>query len=77
MATMAKGIEEQLMHALGAGVVRIWSQLPQEVQQHLFEEAVTSLGERMRQPLALYLHDHHARTDFRSRGLLEPDSLGG
>jgi hypothetical protein len=31
----------------------------------------------MRHHLALFLHDHHARTDARARGMLEPDSLGG
>jgi hypothetical protein len=77
MATVVKGTEEQLTRALGAGVVRIWSDLPPEIQHALFEEAVACLGERMRHELALYLHDHHARTDFRTRGMLEPDSLGG
>jgi hypothetical protein len=77
MATMVKGTEEQLTQALGTGVVQIWSYLPPEVQQELFEEAITVLGERMRHQLALYLHEHHVRTDLRSRGLLEPDSLGG
>jgi hypothetical protein len=77
MATMVKGTEEQLMQALGAGVVQIWSHLPPDIQHELFEEAITCLGERMRHQLALFLHDHHARTDFRNRGMLEPDSLGG
>jgi hypothetical protein len=31
----------------------------------------------MRHALALFLHDRHVRTDFRTRGILEPDSLGG
>jgi hypothetical protein len=77
MATMVKGTEEQLTHALGAGVVQIWSYLPPDVQHELFEEATTCLGERMRHQLALFLHDRHVRTDFRTRGVLEPDSLGG
>jgi hypothetical protein len=77
MATMVKGTEEQLTEALGAGVVRIWSHLPPEIQHELFEEAISCLGERMRHQLALFLHDHHARTDLRGRGMLEPDSLGG
>jgi hypothetical protein len=35
-------ITEQLTRALGEAVIRIWSNLPQEVQNHLFQEAVTS-----------------------------------
>jgi hypothetical protein len=77
MATPAKGTEEQLTQALGEAVVRTWSYLPPEVQHELFEEAITSGGERMRHHLALFLHDHHARTDFRARSMVEPDSLGG
>jgi hypothetical protein len=77
MATMVKGTDDQLTHALGAGVVQIWSYLPPDVQHELFEEATTCLGERMRHQLALFLHDRHVRTDFRTRGVLEPDSLGG
>ena len=64
MATMVKGTDEQLTHALGAGVVQIWSYLPPDVQHELFEEATTCLGERMRHQLALFLHDRHVRTDF-------------
>ena len=77
MATMVKGTEEQLTQALGAGVVQIWSHLPPDIQHELFEETITCLGERMRHHLALFLHDRHVRTDFRTRGIVEPDSLGG
>jgi hypothetical protein len=77
MATMVKGTEDQLTHALGEGVLRIWSYLPPGTQHELFEEAIACLGERMRHQLALFLHDRHVRTDFRTRGILEPDSLGG
>ncbi len=31
---------EQLTRALGEAVIRIWSNLPQDVQNHLFQEAV-------------------------------------
>ena len=77
MAMMAKETDEQLTQALGAAVVQIWSYLPPGIQHELFEQAITCLGERMRHQLALFLHDRHVRTDFRTRGLLEPDSLGG
>jgi len=77
MATMAKGTEEQLTRALGEAVVQIWSYLPPDVQHELFEEAITSGGERMRHHLALFLHDRHVRTESRASHILEPDSLGG
>jgi hypothetical protein len=48
--------------ALGEAVIRIWSNLPQDVQLHLFQEAVTSHGESIRTQLAVFLHDKHPRT---------------
>jgi hypothetical protein len=71
--------KELLFHALGEAVVRIWSNLPQAVQQHIFEEAVMSQGESMRQQLAVFLHEKHARTldSIKDKALPEPDSLGG
>jgi len=69
-------ITEQLTRALGEAVIRIWSNLPQEVQNHLFQEAVTSQGESIRSQLAVFLHDKHSRTG-NPRQAIEPDSLGG
>jgi hypothetical protein len=52
---------------LGAGAADVWSELPQELQHMLFERAVL-LGhqgeqdESLREQLAKFLHDHHART---------------
>jgi hypothetical protein len=71
--------KELLFRALGEAVVRIWSELPQAVQQHLFEQAVMAQGESVRQELAVFLHDKHVRTSdaMRARAMLEPDSLGG
>ena len=68
-------ITEQLTRALGEAVIRIWSDLPQDVQDRLFKEAVATQGE-----LAVFLHDQHERTldplgD--PREMKEPDSLGG
>jgi hypothetical protein len=71
---------EQLTRALGQAVVRRWSSLPQEVQHHLFEEAVKSHGESIRSQLAVFLHDKHPRTSNslgKPREMMEPDSLGG
>ena len=72
-------ITDQLTRALGEAVIRIWSNLPQEVQNHLFQEAVT-LGEAIRSQLAVFLHDKHSRTSDPlgdPRETEEPDSLGG
>ncbi len=71
--------DELLFHALGEAVGRIWSNLPPAVQKHIFEEAVMSQGEAMRQKLAVFLHDKHTRTldSIKERAMPEPDSLGG
>ena len=68
-----------LFHALGEAVGRIWSNLPQDIQHHIFEEAVMSQGESMRQQLAVFLHEKHSRTvnSAKDRAMPEPDSLGG
>ena len=52
---------------LGAAAADLWSKLPQEQQQALFERAVLlgHRGERdesLREQLAKFLHDRHART---------------
>ena len=55
---------------LGAATADLWSDLPQELQHSLFERAVV-LGhkrerdESLREQLAKFLHDHHARTQTR------------
>ena len=52
---------------LGAAAADLWGDLPQELQQQLFERAVV-LGhqgeqdESLREQLAKFLHDHHERT---------------
>ncbi len=56
--------------ALGAATAELWAQLPQELQHALFERAVV-LGHRgepdesLREQLAKFLHDHHARPHAR------------
>jgi hypothetical protein len=70
----------ELTRALGEAVIRIWSNLPQDVQIQLFEEAVTSQGESIRSQLAVFLHDKHSRTADPlgdPRQATEPDSHGG
>ena len=50
---------DQLTRALGEAVIRIWSNLPQDVQNHLFQEAVTSQGE--------FRNDRRARSSSAAR----------
>jgi hypothetical protein len=67
---------DELTRALGEAVIRIWSNLPQEVQDHLFKEAVASQGESIRSQLAVFLHDKHERTSDPlddPREMKEPD----
>jgi hypothetical protein len=56
---------------LGAAAAELWSHLPQDLQQTLFERAVVlgHKGERdesLREQLAKFLHDHHTRTAERA-----------
>jgi len=66
---------DRLAHALGDGVVRLWSALPPDLQQQLFEDVVARIGEDSRQPLAVFLHAHHPRTiDSHEDGGMKHDS---
>jgi len=71
--------QERIYRTLGHGVARAWSNLPQPIQQELFEAAVKAEGERMREPIAQFLHREHHRTKsgLQSRAIPEPDSKGG
>jgi hypothetical protein len=58
---------ERFVRVLGAALVARWGDLPQEIQQSLFEEAVrvghrAENDESLREQLAKYLHDHHKDT---------------
>lgn len=57
--------EQQVILALGKAVVRGWGDIPQPVQRMLFDDATDGLAEddSLRDALAIYLHDHHPRTD--------------
>ena len=72
-------MQDQIFGALGHAVAKVWSQLPQNIQHQLFEEAVGSQGESVRQHLAVFLHHKHQRTSdaIKAQALPEPDSLGG
>ena len=59
--------EQAFTRALGTAVVHVWGELPQEVQEKLFEHAVVAghqseRDESLREQLAKYLHEHHQRT---------------
>jgi hypothetical protein len=58
---------------------KLGGSLTPEIQHDLFEAAVLSEGETIRQLLAVYLHGKHPRTlDLvQARAMPEPDSLGG
>ena len=61
------GENERMARVLGAAVISRWAQLPQPVQEKLFEAAVvlghqTERDESLREQLARFLHDHHKRT---------------
>jgi hypothetical protein len=46
---------------LGKAALQLWSQLPREVQERLFETAVP-LDQVTRNRLAIFLHDRHPKT---------------
>jgi hypothetical protein len=46
---------------LGRAALRLWSDLPRDVQEKLFETAVP-LDPAVRNRLAIFLHDHHPKT---------------
>jgi hypothetical protein len=47
--------------AIGHSALRIWADLPRDIQECLFEDAAGA-DEVLRHQLALYLHDHHPCT---------------
>jgi len=57
---------EWVSHVLGEAVIDVWSGLPQDIQQKLFEQAVLAgrggNEDHLRERLAKFLHDHHRRT---------------
>jgi hypothetical protein len=59
--------EQRFMVALGKAVTHVWAELPMPIQEKLFEHAVvaghrTERDESLREQLAKFLHDRHART---------------
>ena len=58
--------ETQFTHITGKAALRLWPDLPRDVQERLFEEIVSG-DENLRYRLALYLHDRHPRTAHPAR----------
>jgi hypothetical protein len=61
---------ERFFNILGVAALDLWSNLPQEIQQQLFERAVlvghkTERDESLREQLAQFLHARHDRTAAR------------
>jgi hypothetical protein len=63
-------IAARYLLVLGTAAADLWSELPHDLQHLLFERAIV-LGhqreedESLREQLAKFLHDHHARTQAR------------
>jgi hypothetical protein len=65
--TMQTDSETRYTLALGQAVIKAWGELPQEIQQRLFEDAVvcghhSERDESLREQLAVFLHERHPRT---------------
>lgn len=61
---------DRFAQVLGLAALDLWSELPRELQQTLFERAVllghqTERDESLREQLAQFLHHHHQRTTGR------------
>jgi hypothetical protein len=62
--------EHAFKEALGSAVVDLWAELPQSLQEKLFEHAIVAghhseRDESLREELARFLHERHARTAHR------------
>lgn len=53
--------DTRFVQLVGSSVLRLWPDLPRDVQEQLFE-AIAGHNEALRHALALYLHDRHPRT---------------
>jgi hypothetical protein len=57
----------RFIRVLGEAALDLWSELPRDMQERLFERAVlcghkTERDESLREQLAQFLHDRHERT---------------
>lgn len=58
--------ESRLTSMLGEAVKRVWGEIPRQIQELLFEEALLApeadSSDELRHELALLLHERHPRT---------------
>ena len=52
-------------HKVGRAALKLWSKLPRDLQEQMFEDAVG--GDEPLGHFAIYLHDHHPRTAHPSK----------
>jgi hypothetical protein len=60
---------------LGAAIIELWGDLPRDIQEDVFEAAVSAddaTEGSIREELALYLHRRHPRTDESESALGAP-----
>jgi hypothetical protein len=62
---MAADDEHHFEYALGFAVVRLWADLPLEMQERLFDEA-TAGDDSLREGPATFLHERHAKTTHKT-----------
>ena len=55
------GTVSEFERLLGNAALRVWPDLPRDVQENLFETAVP-LDPAIRNRLAIFLHDRHPKT---------------
>jgi len=62
MTQALDGGDQEIIEALGAGVLMLWNDLPQDIQRRIFESSTQALtsdhSTKVREDLALFLHDH-------------------
>lgn len=54
-------VDERCEALIGRSALALWSRFPRDVQEMLFEAAVSG-NESLRHDLAVFLHDRHPRT---------------
>jgi hypothetical protein len=67
------GRNDRFAPLLGAATLHLWAELPAAIQEKLFEHAVVighgrERDESLREELAKFLHDRHARTQQAQNG---------
>ena len=55
------GDTTRFSQVIGQAALRLWPDLPRDIQERLFEETAAG-DEALRHEIAVYLHDQHPRT---------------